>query len=148
VVKARWGDTGLDLEKLIDIEVGKVLHGRVCDRDYFVRLVKGPKEVEEEMASRPISEVKLRAVVVEARGSIFTPCTYRVRDCVFIDAPCFHKASELTSFRGKFTEQAEEGDAVEARGTLEEVKYSDRTIHRVMLGRRGDYLVPIGILDR
>lgn len=148
VVKARWGDTEFGLDKLTDIEVEKVLHGRVCGRDYFVRLVKGPNEVEEEIASRPISEVKLRAVVVEAGSSIFTPCTYRVMGCVFIDTPRSQEASELMSFRGKFAEQVKEGDAVEAMGTLEEVKYSDKTIHRVMLGRRGDYLVPIEILDR
>ena len=47
------------------------------------------------------------------------------------------------SFRGKFTEQAKEGDVVEARGTLEEVEYSDRAIYRVILGGRGDHLVPI-----
>ena len=143
VVKARWGDTELDLERLTEIEIGKALHGQVCDVDYFVRLVKWPGEVEAEIASRPLCRVKLRAVVVEARDSIFTPCTYKVRDGVFIDAPCHREVSEFVSFRGKFTEQVKEGDVVEARGTLEEVEYGDRTIHRVMLGGRGDHLVPI-----
>jgi len=148
IVRARWGDTGLGLEALTEIEVGKVLHGRARGVDYFVRLVKDPEEIERELSSRPLSEVRLRAVVTGARDSIFTPCAYQVRDCVFIDPPRSEMVSELASFRGKFTEQAAEGDAVEARGTLEEVTHRGGTAYRVMLGKKGDYLIPIGPADR
>lgn len=148
IVKARWGDTGLDLGKLRSIEMGKILHGLVYGRYYFVRLVKRHEEMEAERASRPLGKVRLRAVVIGASDSIFTPCTYHVEDGVPLDALFRHEVSELVSFRGKFTEQAGEGDAVEARGTLEEATYTDRTIYRVVMGARGDYLVPIEFLDR
>jgi len=52
------------------------------------------------------------------------------------------------SYRGKFTEQAREGEVIEARGTLEKVEYRDRITHRLMMGGRGDYLIPAGMLDR
>jgi len=148
IVRARWGGTGLDLERLTEIEVKKVLHGRVCGRDYFLRLVKEPGEVEAEANAKQLGKVTLRAVVADSGDSIFTPCSYRVEDVVFVDPQCGCKVSELVSFRGKFTEQAEEGELVEARGTLERVEKIGGTVHRVVLGGEGDYLVPVGILDR
>lgn len=148
VVKARWGDTGIGLERFRAIEMRKVLHGVVCGRDYFVRLVKEPGEVEAERSSEPLGRVRLRATISGHADSIFTPCTYQVEDCALLDADHQHEVSELVSFRGKFTEQAREGDAVEGRGMLERVRYDDRTVYRVVMGGRGDYLIPLGALDR
>jgi predicted nucleotidyltransferase len=148
VVRSRWGDTGLDMERLCDIEAGKVLHGLVEDRDYFVRLVRKHEEFEREVSSRPLGKFTLNATVVDAKQSIFTPCMYRVEDCSYLALAQMPEVSELVSYRGKFTEQVGEGDLVEAQGTIEEVVYLDRTVYRMMLGGRGDYLVPMHILDR
>ncbi|TET73017.1 hypothetical protein E3J39_01075 [Candidatus Bathyarchaeota archaeon] len=148
VTRSRWGDTGLDLEGLGAIEARKVLHGLVDGTDYFVRLVREPDEYEKEVSSRPLGKVRLRATVKDDRFSIYTPCTYTIDDCSYI-GPCgWPEPSELVSLRGKFTEQVGEGERVEVKGTLEEVDYADRTVHRVMLGGRGDYLVPMSLLDR
>jgi len=141
VLEARWGDTDLEIERLRGIEIRKTLHGLVCGRDYFVRLVREAEETEA-TSSTPLCKVRLRAVVAGADDAIFTPCTYHVKDCVLQDAPGHHEVSELVSFRGKFTEQAREGDVIEARGTLEKVVYRGRTAYRMMMGGRGDYLVP------
>lgn len=143
VVDARWGDTELELEKFKEIEILKVLHGYVTSRDYFVRLVKWPREVEPEIRSKPIGKTRLRGFIVEAHDSIYTPCTYRVKDTVFIDTPFNYDVSELLSFRGKYTEQVMKDDYFEARGILEEVEYKNRTAHRIILGGSGDYLLPI-----
>lgn len=148
VMRSRWSDTGLDLEKLCAIEARKVLHGIVEGRDYFVRLVRNPGEFERELASRPIKKVALRATIIGAEDSIFTPCTYRVEGCSYLAPSNLPEVAELISYRGKFTEQVGEGNTVEVRGTLEEVIYQNHTIYRVMLGSRGDYLVPIHILDQ
>lgn len=148
ILKSRWGDTDLDPINLRKIEIKKILHGLFGGTDYFVRLVKRPKEVELEIASRPFCKVRLRAVISQASESIFTPCTYSVRNCHFLDTDFQTEVSELLSFRGKFTEMAREGDEVEAQGTLEEVMYQSRTIHRVVLGGKGDYLVPVRLLKR
>lgn len=147
VTRSRWGDTSLDLEGLGTIETRKVLHGLVDGTDYFVRLVRGPDEFEKEVSSRPLGKVRLRATVKDDRFSIYTPCTYEIDNCSYLGSPAWPEPSELVSFRGKFTEQAKEGEMVEVKGTLEEVDYADRTVHRVILGGRGDYLVPV-VLDR
>ena len=148
VVRNRWGDAGLDLEKMAVLETRKILHGLVDGRDYFVRLVRNPVEFEREVASRPHGKVVIRGTVVDAGNSIFTPCTYHIDDCTFVNHSMEVEVTQLVSYRGKFTEQAVDGDPVEARGTLEEVQYEDRIVHRLMLGARGDYLVSTHVLDR
>ncbi|MGD2201064.1 MAG: hypothetical protein PVJ38_05490 [Candidatus Bathyarchaeota archaeon] len=142
VVVARWGDTGLDLDLLTLIEQRKVLHGLVDGRDYFVRLVKLPQEFEEEY-SQPVGVVSLKGVVGNISDSIYTPCIYRIKGIHFLGGFRGPEPSELLSYRGKFTEQAEEGDIVELRGTLEKAIREGQTVHRIVLGAKGDYLVPV-----
>lgn len=139
VLEARWGDTGLSLETLRDVEKAKVLHGLVHGRDYFMRLIRD-READE--TSKPLGTVTVRATVTDAEGSIYTPCLYRVEGAEAQG----HTVTELLSFRGKFTEMAVEGDVVEARGTLE-VAGGGVKRYRVVLGGRGDYLVPVRLLD-
>lgn len=148
VVSSRWGDTGFDPEKYIPSEARKVLHGLVADRDYFVRLVLKPWEFERETVSRSLGRVVLTATIVDTEYSIFTPCTYHIEDYSYTSRSREPEVTQLVSYRGKFTEQARKGDMVEARGTLEEVVYRDRTVYRLMLGGKSDYLVPTSITDR
>jgi predicted nucleotidyltransferase len=148
VMENRWGDTDLDPEKMVDIETRKVLHGMVDGRDYFVRLVRKPKEFERETTSTPLRRAVLRATIADAKESVFTPCTYHVEDCIYLDGTSGPKVTQLVSYRGKFTEQASEGDIVEARGTVEEATYREGTIFRLMMGGRGDYLFPKHASDR
>lgn len=148
VMENRWGDTDLDPEILVDIETRKVLHGMVDGRDYFVRLVRKPGEFERETSSTPLRRAVLGAVVTDAEESVFTPCTYHVEDCTYLDGASGPEVTQLVSYRGKFTEQAWEGDDVEARGTVEEATYVEGTIFRLMLGGGGDYLYPKHASDR
>ncbi len=148
VVSNRWGDTGFDLAVFVQSEARKVLHGQVGDRDYFVRLVPSPLEIETEVVSRLLRRTVLRATVVDSERSIYTPCTYIVEDCSVQGEGQRPEVTQLVSYRGKFTEQAREGEVVVARGTLEEVEYMDRATLRLMLGGREDYLIPVGMLDR
>ena len=148
VTTSRWGDTGLGIDGLLALESGKALHGLVDGRDYFIRLVREPDASEEGEVSKPLGTVTLVGTISNADDSIFTPCTYEVEGCSFRGGGPGVDTLRLVSFRGKFTEQAVEGDVVEARGTLEEVTSAGGVYHRVMLGRRGDYLVPVGLVDR
>jgi len=143
VVRSRWGDSGLDLNRLDSLEIKKVLHGRVDGRDYFFRLLRLPHEVEAEENSRPLGIVRLRATITDAEGAIYSPCNYGIEDGEYLDTCGYPIASELLSYRGKFTEQAKEGDIVEARGTLEETVINGERSFRVVLGRKGDYLIPV-----
>jgi len=147
VVRSRWADSGLELNKLSTLEIQKILHGRVDNRDYFFRLLKLPQEVEIEDRSRPLGVVRLTARVTDAEGAIYAPCSYLIEDCEYLDSRGLPIASQLLSYRGKFTEQAEKGDLVEARGTLEEVMIRGERSFRVILGRKGDYMIPLADRD-
>lgn len=143
VMKSRWADSGLDLNRIGSLEIKKVLHGRVDGRDYFFRLLRLPHEAEAEESSRPLGIIRLRATITDAAGAIYAPCSYLIEDGEYLDTCGYPIASELLSYRGKFTEQAKEGDIVEARGTLEETVINGERSFRVVLGRKGDYLIPV-----
>jgi len=146
IVKSRWSDTDIDLGKLREIEIRKLLHGRAYNRDYFIRLVKNPAQVEAEVESRPFMKVKMRAKIVGNEESIFTPCIYQVQESKLIDVDLSYEVDELVSYRGKFTEQGSRGELVEAMGMLEKVTYNKMSLFRVVLGGRGDYMVPVDLL--
>jgi predicted nucleotidyltransferase len=143
VVWSRWADSGLDLRKLSALETQKILHGRVDGRDYFFRLLKLPHEVEIEDVSKPLSVVRLNARITDAEEAIFAPCSYQIEDCKYLDSRGLPIASQILSYRGKYTEQAVKGDIVEVRGTLEEIVTMGERSFRVILGRKGDYMIPI-----
>ena len=141
ILSSRWGDTGIPLDKFSWIESSKVLHGVVHGREYFVRLLMA----DDGSVSKPIKRVKIKARIVDASRSIFNPCIYGITQ-VSGDTGNL-KVSELKSFRGKFTEQAQEGDMIEARGTIEEVHGENGIYHRLILEGSGDYLLPLKFKD-
>jgi predicted nucleotidyltransferase len=147
VVRSRWADSGLDLNRFRASETKKILHGRVDGRDYFFRLLELPHEMEAEERSRPLSVVNLIARITDTEGAIFTPCSYLIEDCEYLDSCGLPIPSKLFSYRGKFTEQAEKGDLVEVRGILEEVVIRGERSFRVILGRKGDYMIPMADRD-
>ncbi|MCW4013317.1 MAG: hypothetical protein NWF07_10055 [Candidatus Bathyarchaeota archaeon] len=137
VLVSRWGKTGLDLEKLRPIECRKVLHGVVFGVDYFIRLLRE----EDNSTSTPRDTITLRAKVTDSSASIYTPCTYQVQS--MSDE---YPVTELKSYRGKFTEQVDTGDIVEARGTLEKVACNGDVFYRIILGGAEDYLVSVDLI--
>ena len=142
VAEMRWGGAGLDLRRLAELERVKLLHGLIDGVPYFVRLVPHPWEFEPPMGSKPLRVVRVRGVVVDDDEGIYTPCRYVVE----AEADGL-RVEELMSYRGRFAEQVWEGDEFEARGVLEEVHSSRGVYYRLMLGRRGDYLIPLNILE-
>lgn len=145
VTRARWGETGVDLNRFIQIEMSKVLHGLLGERDYFIRLVKDWSDINEErVAYRPLGTVMIQARIEDDSDSIFTPCSYLVEDCRFLEGAVQGVVEELVSFRGRFTEQARRGELIEARGKLERVTTEKGRYLRLLLGDPRDYLIPIG----
>ncbi len=139
VLTQRWGGTCIDIEKLREIEIQKVLHGRVDGRDYFIRLLR---EYNDLLPSIPIEKVIIRGKISDSSCSIFTPALYEMVDIDKIPLEINIKSLELMSHRGKFTEHASKGDHVEVRGMLEEVKDPRGTLYRVVLGDDSDYMIP------
>lgn len=135
---SRVADTRMSLSDFVGSEREKVIQGRFRERPYFIRFLKAPTEVDEKYGDRlyiPLGRVGIEATVTDACEAIFTPCRYAVDKVRFLGDPQVEGLSEIVSFRGRFCEQAQAGDVVQACGTLERVQVKDgRSWHRLLLG--------------
>ena len=142
---SRSQDTPMGFEDFVRLERRKVIQGRFRGCEYFIRFVKAPAEVGESYSDRrytSLGQAEIEATVADASEAIFTPCTYRIEDVRFTDGPDVDDLREIVSFRGRFCEQAREGERVLARGKLERViTRIGEVYHRLLLGRPGDFMV-------
>jgi predicted nucleotidyltransferase len=138
-------DTRMSFSDLARSERDKVIQGRFRDRPYFMRFLRAPGELDEKYGDRrymPLGQVRIEATVTDAREAIFTPCRYTIDEVhvgakgpPWVGAPEVEGLSEIVSFRGRFCEQAQNGDRIQACGTLERVQATDgRAWHRLLLG--------------
>lgn len=128
-------------------ERGKAMQGLFRGRPYFIRFLKDPAELDERYGDRaytPLGPAAIEATVVDARDRIFTPCCYRVEAVRFLEGLRVEPLTEIVSYRGRFCEQAAEGDRVRASGTLERVEAATGEVwHRLLLGNSdADFLLP------
>lgn len=142
VTAARWG-TLKETKILQEIEKRKILHGLVDETDYFIRLILSPENLEKEEYSKPVKKIELEAVIENDSRKIFTPCIYDISENFEFKQGKNIEISQIISFRGRFTEQANKGDLVKIRGTLEKVRLPNKKKYRVVLGDEGDLLLPI-----
>ncbi len=142
---SRSQDTPMDFEDFARLEGRKVIQGRFQGCEYFIRFVKMPAEAGESYGDRrytSLGRAEIEATVADASQAIFTPCVYGVRDVKFIDGWEVGDLREVASFRGRFCEQAREGERVIARGKLERVVAKEgKAYHRLLLGGPGDFMV-------
>jgi len=139
----RSKDTVMSFEDFVRTESRKVLQGRFMGIDYFLRFVKDWNEIEERYGVvhyKPEGYVKIRARVVDDSERIFTPCRYKV-DCVeVLEGTHVTSIEEIVSFRGRFCEQAKNGETVVAQGKVERVqKEGEREHHRLLLGNKASH---------
>ncbi|KPV63134.1 MAG: hypothetical protein AOA65_1446 [Candidatus Bathyarchaeota archaeon BA1] len=144
--EARSKDTIMPLEDFLRIEKRKALQGKFKGRNYFIRFVKDWREVKERYGDtlyKSIGYTKIRAIVVDDSEAIFTPCRYEIDKVQVIEGRKVAPIKEVTSFRGRFCEQAKIGERIKAQGKLEEVREKDGTrYYRLLLGGRvTDYMI-------
>jgi len=141
----RSQDTPMGFEDFARLEGRKVIQGKFQGCEYFIRFIKSPSEVRESYGDRrytSLGQAEIEAIVVDAGEAIFTPCAYKIEDVQFVEAQrAAPLPEEIASFRGRFCEQAREGERVHARGKLERVITREGIHHRLLLGRPGDFMV-------
>jgi 2-amino-4-hydroxy-6-hydroxymethyldihydropteridine diphosphokinase len=134
----RNADTPMKFDEFVSLEEIKVQQGRFRGRPYFIRFLKDGNQSGETYGDRhytPLGRLKVRALVADDRDAIFTPCRYLLSDVKILEGPSVSDLKELTSFRGRFCEQAQTGSVVQATGTLERIKSSQGEVwHRLLLG--------------
>ena len=143
VCNFRWGKSGLQMKRMIEFEKAKILHGKVENTYFFIKLVRdwGIDLVANRYV--PLGTAVVRAEVIDDRDSIFTPCRYGVDGCEFLEGKIDGKLMEICSFMAKFAEMARAGDRVEARGKVEKVETREGEYMRLLLESDRDYLIKV-----
>lgn len=139
-------DTPLSFENFASLQNRKVNEGLFQGSPYFIRFVKHPSQFDQRYNDpryKPLGNVTIRGEIVDDRDAIFTPCTYQINNVRFINGKPVADLCEITSFRGRFTDQVRTGELASARGHLERViPCVGPAYHRLTVGGTiGDFLM-------
>jgi uncharacterized protein len=143
----RSKDTQMSFEDFVMVESRKAFQGMFMGTDYFIRFVKDWSETTEQygdMCFKNSGYAKITANIVDNSDSLFTPCTYKLKDVTVVEGPKLATITEIVSFRGRFCEQATTTEAIEAQGKVELVtdKKNSSEHYRLILGNKpSDYMV-------
>jgi len=141
----RSKDTIMSFEDFVRTESRKLLQGKFHERDYYIRCVKDWNEAPDKygtMQYRSVGEARIQATVTNDSEMIFTPCVYRIGDLHVLQGRSVQPIREIVSFRGRFCEQAQNGEKVVARGTIESVKTKEDEYFHLILGNRpSDHMI-------
>jgi predicted nucleotidyltransferase len=143
-VEFRWGITNPNVKILQHIEGSKVLQGIFNGYDFFIRLVKKPREESYNYFDRkyhPIGTRVLKCRILDDSQAIFTPCEYKAK-CEGVS-----DFQAIVSYRGRYTEQVRKGTDVEVNGRMERVVHIDgnQWIQLVLGESDTDYLIPLDL---
>ena len=144
----RSKDTIMSFEDFVRSESRKVSQGKFLGKHFFIRFVKDLNEIKEQYGStiyKPIGNIKIKAEVMDDSQAIFTPCTYNITNVRILRGPQVDHIEEIVSYRGRFCEQAKNGEKVIAEGEIERVKQEGKDDYfRVLLGsKRSDHMIII-----
>ncbi len=143
----RSKDTHMSFEDFQLVENRKAFQGMYQGTDYFVRFVKEWPELHEQYGDVYYSNAgytKITAEVSDKTEALFTPCTYQLEKVKIVSGPKLSPVKEVSSFRGRFCEQAEKGETITAQGKVELVtnkKSSSRYYRLILGGKPDDYMV-------
>ncbi len=143
----RSKDTQMSFEDFETVENRKAFQGMFMGTDYFIRFVKDWNETSEhygEVCFKNSGYAKIAANITDSSDALFTPCSYKLSDVAIVEGPKLSPITEVVSFRGRFCEQAIEGEAIEAQGKVELVtdKKNVSEHYRLIIGNKpSDYMV-------
>ncbi|MFX1297365.1 MAG: hypothetical protein ACFFD2_21230 [Promethearchaeota archaeon] len=132
----RGKESNLNFQEFVKIEQRKKLQGIFKGKEYYIRCIKDWNEINgQNIQYKPLGIGIARGLVVNDEEAILTPCRYLIENSEVIDGMKISEPiREIVSFRGRFCEQAQKGENIEARGKVEKV-ISDREIYlRLLLG--------------
>ncbi|MFH0860536.1 MAG: nucleotidyltransferase domain-containing protein [Candidatus Altiarchaeota archaeon] len=139
----RGAPLGYKLDEFVRAESRKLLQGIYNSSEFFIRMVRRPREVDDGMfsvSSKRVGGVRASAVIADDSDSIFTPSVYPLEDVKITDG---HVSSldYALSFRGRFSENAKKGERVLISGTAE--VGANGTVRAVLGNNKSDRLILI-----
>lgn len=145
IAAAHRTDTPVSTAEFARLQGRKVNECAFDGRQVFFRFVKRSGEGRERYGDPRYEQVGpavIRARVVDASDAMFTPCSYRIDRVVVEEGARVRGLDTITSFRGRFADQAREGEWVAARGMVERViPLRGEPRARLTVGAPGDFLV-------
>ncbi len=142
--KLRAKGSKIAFDDFLKYEKRKLHQGKFHGIDFFIRYIKNPEDWEEsyyECQYKNYGRIKLKARIIDAKDSIFTPCNYKIEVIDIQEKNKWLKKintidiKEIKSFRGRFCEQAKEGELIYAEGKIEKVLIKNKQIYyRVIIG--------------
>ena len=141
--KWRVGGSNISFESFLKSEKRKLHQGKYHGIDFFIRYIKDPndwKGTYYDYQFKNLGRIKAKVNIIDSTNSIFTPCSYEISCIKVLESKIIGKSikldniSEVSSFRGRFCEQAIEGESVLVEGKLEEVRFKNDEPHlRILL---------------
>lgn len=131
----RVGGSDISFEDFLRSEQRKQHQGKFKDRDFFIRYIKSPSDWKGNFYDykyENIGRIKLKAEIIDSENAIFTPCSYKIVPLKILESNFktikFNKGdiTEISSFRGRFCEQAKIGETVLVEGKLEKEIFQDK----------------------
>ena len=117
--RERCRENGVSFEHYIFHEERKPFQGFFEGAEFFVRYIKDWGEGEAaygESIYSPMGRTEIRGVVADDSDSLFTPCNYVVEDVEIVYGAWVKPILGVTSFRGRFCQQAFAGERIAALG--------------------------------
>ena len=146
---SRSKDTLMSYEDFRRVEHRKSNQGLFNGTVFFVRYLKDWEEIDEKYGDyrlRRLEYAKVSAEVVDATQSHLTPAIYKIRNVCVLSGPSWLTVDRLITWRGRFAEQACEGEAVVAQGYIEEYSYKSGVVRQMVVGEeRDDMILPIRV---
>jgi predicted nucleotidyltransferase len=143
----RSKDTIMGFEDFSRVEGRKAFQGMYEGTDFFIRFVKDWSQVSQQYGDvcyKNAGYLKITATIADDSEALFTPCTYKIENVTVSEGAKLEPIKEIVSFRGRFCEQARNGETVTAQGKVEHVtdKRNGKTYYRIILGNQtADYMV-------
>jgi len=139
----RVGGSDISFDDFLQYEQRKLHQGMFKGFEFFIRYIKSPEHWPGSFYDykfKNCGRIKLKAEILNDNDSIFTPCSYKIKVIEIIESGIsssqlnLDKICEISSFRGRFCEQAKQGEKVLVQGKLEKVNFQNNKIYfRILL---------------
>ncbi len=139
----RVGGSDISFEDFLKSEQRKKHQGKFMDRDFYIRYIKSPNDWKGNFYDynyENFGRIKLKAEIINSENAIFTPCSYEINPLKILEGDIKSKKlnkgeiNEISSFRGRFCEQAKLGETVLVEGKIEKVIFKKNIeYYRILL---------------
>jgi len=139
----RVGGSDIQFEDFLKSEKRKLHQGKYFGLDFYIRYIKSPEDWKGSYYDYQyinLGRIKIKAEILDSINSIFTPCSYKIKCIKILEKKLnsadidIKKINEINSFRGRFCEQARNGEIVLIEGKLENVKFREEDdYYRILL---------------